>query len=166
MMKIKNTLLLFFIIPLLSFSAHKYYLSLTQIEFRSELQTLQITINVFMDDIEVALNKDFNIDLQINTKDELKENDTYFEKYLKQKLHLKINNISRNFTYIGKEYDGDLIYLYLEIENVTEINSIEIENKILITHFPKQQNLIKTKVGQNHKSILLIAENDKGLLKF
>ena len=119
-----------------------------------------------MDDIEVALNKDFNIDLQINTKDELKENDTYFEKYLKQKLHLKINNISRNFTYIGKEYDGDLIYLYLEIENVTEINSIEIENKILITHFPKQQNLIKTKVGQNHKSILLIAENDKGLLKF
>lgn len=165
-MKIKKAYLILFIIPLLSFTAHKYYLSLTQIEYRSELQTLQITINVFMDDIEVALNKDFNIDLQLNTKDELKKNDIYFEKYLKQKLHLKINTISRNFTYIGKEYEGDLIYFYLEIENITRMNSIEIENKILTTHFPKQQNLIKTKVGKNHKSILLIAENDKGLLKF
>jgi hypothetical protein len=165
-MKIKKTLLLLFIIPLLSFSAHKYYLCLTQIEYRSELQTLQITINVFVDDIEIALNKDFKIDLQLNTKDELKNNDLYFEKYLKQKLHLKINNISKKFTYIGKEYDGDLVYFYLEIENITGINSIEIENKILTTHFPKQQNLIKTKVGENHKSILLSAENDKGLLKF
>lgn len=165
-MKIKKAYLILFIIPLLSFTAHKYYLSLTQIEYRSELQTLQITINVFMDDIEVALNKDFNIDLQLNTKEELKKNDIYFEKYLKQKLHLKINTISRNFTYIGKEYEGDLIYFYLEIENITRMNSIEIENKILTTHFPKQQNLIKTKVGKNHKSILLIAENDKGLLKF
>ena len=119
-----------------------------------------------MDDIETALNKDFKIDLKLNTKDELKKNDLYFEKYLKQKLHLKINNISKKFTYIGKEYDGDLVYFYLEIENITGINSIEIENKILTTHFPKQQNLIKTKVGENHKSILLSAENDKGLLKF
>ena len=165
-MKIKKAYLILFIIPLLSFSAHKYYLSLTQIEYRSEKQSVQITINVFMNDIEVALNKDYNIDLRLHTKKELKENDIYFTKYLKDKLHFKIDDISKEFNYIGKEYDGDLVYFYLEIENVKEVNSIEIENKILTKHFPEQQNLIKSKVGKKHKSILLTAKNDKGLLKF
>jgi hypothetical protein len=165
-MKIKKAYLILFIIPLLSFSAHKYYLSLTQIEYRSEKQSVQITINVFMNDIEIALNEDYNIDLRLHTKKELKDNDVYFIKYLKEKLHFKIDGISKEYNYIGKEYDGDLVYFYLEIENIKEVNSIEIENKILTNKFSEQKNLIKSKVGKNHKSILLTAKNDKGLLKF
>ena len=165
-MKIKKAYLILFIIPLLSFSAHKYYLSLTQIEYRSEKKSVQITINVFMNDIEIALNEDYNIDLRLHTKKELKDNDVYFIKYLKEKLHFKIDGISKEYNYIGKEYDGDLVYFYLEIENIKEVNSIEIENKILTNKFSEQKNLIKSKVGKNHKSILLTAKNDKGLLKF
>jgi len=165
-MKFKKTYLLLFIIPLLSFSAHKYYLSLTQIEYRSELKSVQITINVFMDDIEEALNKDNNIDLQLTTEKELKNNDVYFKEYLEKKLHFKVNDAFKNFTYIGKEYDADLVYFYLEIEGVENLKTIEVENKILTHHFPNQQNLIKSKVGKKHKSILLTAKNDKGLLKF
>ncbi|WP_254712976.1 DUF6702 family protein [Polaribacter sp. NJDZ03] len=165
-MNTKKSILLLLIIPLLSFSAHKYYLSLTQIEYRSELQTVQITINVFMDDIEFAINKDYNIDLQLTTKKELKDNDVYFIKYLNKKLHLKVDGTPKSFNYIGKEYDGDLVYFYLEIEDIKELNTIEIINKILTNHFPEQENLIKSKVGKKHKSILLNAKNDKGLLKF
>jgi len=165
-MKLKKTYVILLIIPFLSFSVHKYYLSLTQIEYRSELKSVQITINVFMDDIEEAINKENSIDLQLTTKKELKNNDVYFIKYLEKKLHLKINNVSRQFNYIGKEYDGDLVYFYLEIENVENLKNIEVENKILTTYFPNQQNLIKAKVGKKHKSILLTAKNDKGLLKF
>ena len=119
-----------------------------------------------MDDIENALNKDYNIDLQLTTKKELKDNDVYFSKYLNNKLHFKVDDKSKEFTYIGKEYDGDLVYFYIEIENITNFNSLEIKNKILMHHFPEQQNLVKCKVGKKHKSILLTAKTDKGLLKF
>ncbi|WP_405604267.1 DUF6702 family protein [Polaribacter sp. Asnod1-A03] len=165
-MKFKKTYLILLIIPLLSFSLHKYYLSLTQIEYRSELKSIQITVNVFMDDIEEALNKDNNIDLQLTTKKELKNNDIYFKNYLEEKLHFKVNNISKSFNYIGKEYDADMVFFYLEIEYIESLKTIEVENNILTSHFPKQQNLIKSKVGKKHKSILLTAKNDKGLLKF
>jgi hypothetical protein len=153
-------------VPLFSFSAHKYYLSLTQITYKSEAKSVQILINVFIDDIETALNKKYKIDLQLTTEKELKDNDVYFKKYLNEKLHFKIDTVSKEFTYLGKEYDGDLVYFYLEIENIEAINTIEVTNKILIKHFPKQQNLIKSKVGKKHKSLLLTAKNDKGLLKF
>ena len=147
-MKLQKTFLLLLIIPMLSFSAHKYYLSLTQINFIPESKSVQIIINVFMDDIETALNKDYNIDLQLTTEKELTENDVYFEKYLNEKLHFKVNAVAKKFNYIGKEYDGELVYFYLEIEDISDVNQIEISNKILIKHFPKQENLIKSKVGK------------------
>tara|TARA_R110002049_G_scaffold63_11_gene409 strand:- start:1337 stop:1834 length:498 start_codon:yes stop_codon:yes gene_type:complete len=158
-MKLKKSFLLLLVIPLLSFSAHKYYLSLTQIKFNEEAKSVQIIINVFMDDIETALNKDNNIDLQLTTKKELKNNDVYFEKYLHDNLQFKINNSAKEFNYIGKEYEGDLVYFYLEIENIAKITSIEVTNKILLKHFPEQENLIKSKVGKKNKSVLLSKDN-------
>ncbi|MBU3011803.1 hypothetical protein KO506_10340 [Polaribacter vadi] len=165
-MKLKNTFLLLLIIPLFSFSVHKYYLSLTQINYKPEAKAIQITINVFMDDIETALNKDNNIDLQLTTKKELKNNDIYFENYLKDKLFFKVDNISKNFNYIGKEYDGDLVFFYLEIENIEKVNTINVVNNILIDHFNKQQNLIKSKVNGKSKSILLTKNKNSVQLKY
>jgi hypothetical protein len=165
-MNFKKIFLLLFIIPLLSFSAHKYYLSLTQIEFKESSKSVQIIINVFMDDIETALNKDNNIDLQLSTKKELPNNDVYFENYLRRKLQFKIDTIAREFKYIGKEYDGDLVYFYLEIENIAKVSSIEVTNKILLKHFPTQENLIKSKVGTKNKSILLSKDQYIELLTY
>ena len=165
-MKLKKLFLVLIAIPLLSFSAHKYYLSLTQINYKSEAKSLQIIINVFMDDIELALNKDYNIDLQLTTKKELKNNDIYFEKYLKEKLHFKVDNVTKSYNYIGKEYDGDLVFFYLEIENINEVNTIEVSNKILMKHFPKQENLIKSKVGKKHKSVLLNKDDYQQILSY
>ncbi|WP_397446731.1 DUF6702 family protein [Polaribacter sp. R77954] len=157
---------LLFLIPLLSFTTHKYYLSLTQIKYKSESKSIQIIINVFMDDIETALNSDNNIDLQLTTKRELKNNDVYFEKYIKEKLFFKVDGTAKNFNYIGKEYDGDLVFFYLEIENINQVHSIDITNNILTKHFPKQQNLIKSKVGIKNKSILLTKEENSAHLKY
>ena len=159
-MKLKNVFLLFLTIPLLSFSVHKYYLSLTQINYKPEAKALQITLNVFMDDIETALNKDYNIDLQLTTKRELKNNDEYFIKYLNDKLLFKVNGLNKNFNYIGKEYDADMIFFYLEIENIENITSLKVINNILTQHFKEQQNLVKTKIkGKNKSKLLTIKEN-------
>ncbi len=165
-MKSKFFFLLFVSVGLLSYNVHKYYLSLTQIKFKEEQKSVQIIINVFMDDIELALNKDYNIDLQLTTKTELKDNNVYFEKYLKDKLQFKINGEFQVYNYLGKEYDGDLVFFYLEIQNIASITTIEVANNILTFHFPTQQNLIKSKVGAKNKSVLLTKENANSVLNF
>lgn len=164
-MPYSKKLLLLLIIPLLAFSAHKYYLSLTQIEYNQNAKSLEIIINVFMDDIETALNQDYNLDLQLNTNKELKESDTYFANYLKEKLQFSINNKSLQFNYLGKEYDADLVYFYLEIKEIEYFTSLEINNKILTQHFLEQQNVVKMKVGKKKVSKVLNKKNDKALLK-
>ena len=118
-----------------------------------------------MDDIESALNDKYKIDLQLTNKDELKDNDKYFEQYLKENLNFKVDNIEKEFNYIGKEYDGGLVFFYLEIENITSVSSLSVKNTILINTFKYQQNLVKLKAHDKNKSVLLDAEKDKGLLK-
>lgn len=165
-MKKFKILVLLISISLSSFSVHKYYLSLTQIDFKSETKTVQITINVFMDDIETAINKDYNIDLQLTSKNELVNNDIYFKKYLKDKLLFKINQNIKSYTYLGKEYEGDLVYFYLEIKDVATIKNFSITNKILLQHCPKQQNLVKYNIGKQHKSTMLNKDNQYHFLAF
>ena len=157
---------LLLLLPLVAFSTHKYYLSLTQIEYNQEQKSLQIIINVFMDDIEKAVNTDYQIDLQLTTKNELANANEYFEKYLREKLQFKLSNKELIYNYLGKEYEGDLVYFYLEIENVLSPQPLEISNRILVNYFEEQQNVVKMKIGKKRKSKILNKQNDKALLKF
>ena len=165
-MKIKKRLFLFILLPLMAFNNHKYYLSLTDIEYNQETKSYQIIINVFMDDIELALNKDYNIDLRLTSKNELKNASFYFHKYLREKLTFKSGNKNLNFNYLGNEYEGDLVFFYLEIENINSPDHLEVTNKILTEHFADQKNVVKLKVGKKRRSKILTKKNDKALLKF
>ncbi len=162
----KKILYLIFIASFFSFSAHKYYIALTEIEHNEEKKSVQMIMNVFIDDIEKAINKDYNTDLQLTTQKEMKDVNNYFSTYLKEHFKVSINKKEYEYTFIGKEYDGEIVYFYLEIENILNVNTIEIKNNVLIKHFPEQQNLIKVKIKNERKSLFLTKKNDKGLLNF
>lgn len=163
---LKKLILFLALLPLFALSAHKYYLSNTQLEYVEDQQSLQIIINVFLDDIELAVNTDYGIDLQLTTEKELKDNNQYFEKYLKDKLGFKVNDKSVDFKYLGKEYEGDLVLFYLEIEKVIKPKTLEVHNTILTSNFEDQKNVVQLKNGKNRTSEILTKENDKALLNF
>ena len=165
-MKIKKPLLLLFLIPLFAFTVHKYYLSLTQIEYNEASKSVEVIINVFIDDIETALNDIHKADFQLNTKKEIKDVDTYFFKYVKNHLKFKIDDKAVKYNFIAKEYDDDVVFWYLEIPNIKDVKKITVENTILIDHFSKQQNLVKSKVKGKHKSELLTKKEQIAELKY
>ncbi|OSY89424.1 hypothetical protein WH52_01965 [Tenacibaculum holothuriorum] len=162
----KKTVFILLLLPLFAFSVHKYYLALTEIEYDAKNKSVQMIMNVFMDDFELAINKDFNLNLELASNKEPKNVDEHFFKYLKQHFKVKINNKENSYRFIGKEYDGNIIFFYLEIDDVNEVKSIEIQNDILVLHFPDQQNLVKAKINNKRKSLFLDKKNDKGLLNF
>jgi len=160
-------LLLIIILPLISFTAiHKYYVSVTEIEYVAEQKSVQIISRIFVDDFESLLRNryDERLTLAIENEDDLV--DYYTEKYLKEKLIITINSQILEFNFIGKEYEEDIMLSYLEIVGVDNISSIEVTNRILFELFQDQKNIVRFKINSKNKSILLIKENDKGLLNF
>ena len=99
-------------------------------------------------------------------KNESEKIDVYIEKYLKFKLDFKINTQDLEFNFIGKEYKEDIVYCYLEIENIEAIKTLEIKNEVLFDIYPKQQNILRTKINGEDKSFILVSENNKAVLNF
>tara|TARA_R110001583_G_scaffold10179_4_gene47336 strand:+ start:1167 stop:1664 length:498 start_codon:yes stop_codon:yes gene_type:complete len=165
-MKRVKIITLLLIIPLFAFTIHKNYTSLCEIEFVENKQTIQITLGMFIEDIENALDKDNDTILKIATKYELENIDTYFEEYLNSHLKISINNKKSFYTYIGKEYDDDIVRFYLEITDVTKLASIEVTNTSLLKYFEEQQNIIKIKANKKNKTFYLDGNTDKCLLNY
>lgn len=162
-----NIFLLVIVLPLLAFtSIHKYYISVTQVNYVEEKKAVQITSRIFIDDFEKLLKERYDDNLILGDDNELKSVNLYMERYLKEKIKFKINGKEMNISFIGKEYDGDIMRCYLEITGVKTIQSIEIINKVLFDLYDEQQNLVKFKINSKQKSYMLTSQNDKALLNF
>lgn len=166
-MKIIKIVLLVIVLPLLAFTTiHKYYVSVTQIDFVKEKKSVQIISRIFIEDLEDVLQLRYSEDLIIKKENEAPEVNFYLEKYLKGKLKITINGEVKTVNYLGKEFDNDIVVCYLEIEDVKDITAFEIENSVLFDLYAEQQNIVRTNINSKNKSFILIKENDKALLNF
>ncbi|GGG41414.1 hypothetical protein GCM10010976_11290 [Bizionia arctica] len=145
---------------------HKYYVSVTQIDYIKEKQSVQITTRIFLDDLEDVLQLRYDKNLILDPQSEAGDINFNLEKYLKTKLVIRINGEEKSLKYIGKEYDNDIVICYLEIEDVTEIKTFRIQNTVLFDLHEEQQNIVRTKINSKNKSFILTKSNDKGLLNF
>jgi len=162
---LKKTIILL-IIPLFAFSAHKYYISLTKIDYIKDKKEVQITMRFFIDDIENTLQNRFNISLELATKQENKKANFYLETYITQKFKVNINDEDKVYRYLGKEYDNDVVFFYLEISDIENINKIVVQNSMLFEEFEEQENYVKLNINNTKKTFILIKANDKEMLKF
>ncbi|WP_452223296.1 DUF6702 family protein [Lacinutrix chionoecetis] len=166
-MKIFKSLLIISIIASLAFvSVHKYYVSITKIEYVEEKQSVQIITRIFTDDFERLLKERYNNNIVLASKQDETAIDNLIEKYLLSRFKISINDKTSKLNFIGKEYDEDVVQCYLEIENVKDIKSFSVENSTLFDLFSDQKNIVRTFINGKHKSFILIPENDKGMLNF
>lgn len=145
---------------------HKYYVSITQIEFVKEQQSVQIISRIFIDDFESVLRKRYDKNITLDRGDDETQIDDYIKKYLLTKIEISINNKEVIPNFIGKKYDDGIMHCYLEIENIKSISTFQIKNKVLFDMFEDQKNVIRTNINNKNKTVVLTAQNDKGLLNF
>ncbi len=166
-MKSIRILFLVALLPLiLSFTAHKFYVSITKIEFSQEEQSLQIITKLFIDDIEDVLQERYSPSISLDSEKETPKDANFLKEYILQKLKINVNGSPVKLNYIGHEYDNDVVKSYIEVENISELTTIEVENKMLMDLFEKQQNIIHIKRYNKRKSLVLDIDNPKGLLNF
>ncbi len=161
-----RVLLLVFLCLFSSFTLHKYYMSITQINFVEKQHAVQIISRVFIDDLETELNATSSQKIELATNHETKNIDSIYEHYLKEKLNFTINNKASNFNFIGKEYHNNMVVFYLEIPNINNIANFTIQNSLLTTNFQEQENIVKTTIYNKNNSLILTANNPRKSITF
>jgi len=158
--------LVLFLLFISSSKNHDYYVSVTEIKYVKEQKSLQIISQIFIDDFETLLRKRYDENIVLAPDNDIKNIEKYMQRYIEDKLKIKINGNAVNFNFIGKEYKEDITYCYLEIENISDIKSIEVTNSLLFDVLPDQQNIVRLKLFNENKSFLLLPDNDKCVLNF
>lgn len=154
------------IINIASSKQHEYYVSVTNVEYVDKQQSVQVISQIFIEDFEVLIRKRYNDQVVLAIDNELESVDLYMERYLKKKLQISINGKDVEFNFLGKQYQDDIVFCYLEIENIQEINSITIVNDILFDLYNEQENIVRTKINNKNKSFILTNAKNKAVLNF
>jgi len=151
----------------LSFSsAHKFYVSVTNIVYSEEDSAFQITSRVFIDDLDKLLKERYGVEAKLATPNESKIAEEYIEKYFRTKFVVEMDGEIVAYNFLGKRYDNDVVICYLEIPNVdlSEVKQMSVQNEVLTDLFDEQKNVVHVKWKGNKKSFVLIRENNKGML--
>jgi predicted RNase H-related nuclease YkuK (DUF458 family) len=166
MNKIKLSLLVILFSFLSAFTLHKFYVGVFQIDYFKEKKAVQITVRLFIDDLEKALYKKHNKHIYITTKDEIAEANTLIANYLSEKLKIKINNKSQSLQFLTKEQEDNIVICYLKIPFKDKIKDLEITNTVLSDIFKEQQNLVHLNLNSNKKTLLFTNTETNQKLKY
>ena len=149
-----------------SFSVHKFYVSVTQIDFVPKKQRVEITSRIFIDDFEKVLKKKHNKSIFLATKKQIPEADKLVAQYLQEKIRLVINNKPVKVDYLAMEIEDDVLICYLKVPFSEKITTFEIFNSLFIESFEEQKNIVHTNINSNKKSVLLTYSEQSSLLEF
>ena len=119
---------------------HKFYVSISEVNHNKETAAVEISMKIFTDDLEAALEEMTTQKLWIGDPErELAATDSLLAIYFDKKLTISINEEEKEAIFIGKELEADVTWCYLEIQDVPVISSITIDNRILVELFDDQK---------------------------
>lgn len=162
---ISTNIVFFLALSLTSFTAHKFYIGVYQVDYKVEKKEFQITSRVFIDDVEKALETKFKKKLNLATSKESKESDELIATYFKEKFIISVNNKPQVMNLLAVEYEDDVLICYHKISFSGKIKSFSIYNSILIEQFSEQQNLLHININSNKKSFLFTNTNTQEKLE-
>ena len=136
------------LLSLFSFKDFDFFSSMTKVDYIDGSKTLKFTTKLNTTHISQAVKIDPNT---AAFEAELK-------KYINNNVDISINGNPKNLTFTGSQVNGESVWIYYEISNVSEISKLRIRNNILISQFPKQVNIMNI----TYKGILRTVNFQKG----
>ncbi len=164
--KINIISLLFLYCIVTSFTMHKFYVSVTQIDYVAKKNRVEITSRIFIDDLNKVLEKKYNKKIHLASNREIPEAKDLVKSYLKEKMSVSINNKPVEMQFLGTEIDNDVLICYLKVSFSEKITTFGFENSILTEMFSDQQNLLHTDINNEKSSYLLTNSERTAFLKF
>ena len=146
---------------------HPIHLSVTEITYSEKDKAIQITSRIFVDDLEVSIQKQLNQpDLDILEPKNGLTLDQMALGYLKEHLKVKLDGKLQTIKVLGHEIEDVAVVFYIEIENVKKIKSLEVRNDVIMETHEDQSNIVHVTYKGPVKSVRLLRDKPSEVFKF
>lgn len=131
------------LISFFSFTDLDFFSSMTKVDYIDGTKTLKFTTKLNTSHISQATKID---PATASFEAEVK-------KYVNSNVDVAINGAPKSLTFTGSQVNGESVWVYYEVGNVSDISSLKIRNSILIGQFPKQVNIMNITYKGNLKTV-------------
>ncbi|MEO1438384.1 MAG: DUF6702 family protein, partial [Bacteroidota bacterium] len=123
--------------------------------YNEQTGALEMSLKVFTDDLEEAVKTSSNTDLFLDTQKERSSADSLIGLYLEQQVQFEVDGQALNINFLGKEYEADGTWLYIEIPCKKPTKALTVRNYVFMELFDDQQNIIHLAIDNQTKSFIL-----------
>lgn len=134
---------------------HPFYVSVTEMNLNPADKTLEITCKMFAEDLEEILEKNNRVTLDMSLEKDKTSFDKLIPSYINQHLSVTVDGKRGSLSYIGFEKDKESAYCYFQVENISSLKKIDINNSILHDFISDQINIIHATVNGKRQSARL-----------
>ena len=136
---------------------HDFHLSKTEVHYNVHNQSLEVTLHIFIDDLELAMGQLGMDSVYISTHRERADADSLIHQYLKTAFAVEVDGQPVTFSFLGKEESEDLIaiWCYLEGLHVSDPKEVVIRNSVLTEIYEDQKNMVSFTTNQIRKFFLM-----------
>lgn len=139
--------LLILCINLHAVTKHPFYLSVTEIEYFPKNQRVGISIKLFSDDLENAINENAKVKIDI-IKGNKSQNNVLLKTYIQEHFSIAVNGQQKIPAFLGYEIDKDATWIFLELnaQNIAP-KLIRIQSDLLYDQHHEQINIFHSVIN-------------------
>lgn len=146
--------------------AHVFYVSIARVKWKADEARLDVSVRIFTDDLEAAIVAEGGPRLRLWTDQAHADRDRHVSEYLASRLAFRVNGVDRELTYAGIEDALDATACLVQITGVDRVETIEVENRILVDMFDTQANVMRFEIGGERKYVNLSKKTVRGTVRF
>jgi hypothetical protein len=121
-------------------AAHKFYTSLARVEYNAGEKTVEVTLRVFADDLELALKRRAGREVRL---DRTKDADRLVLAYLRDTFVIRNRDgESKTLRWVGMELRSGVAWLYVEADMPEGLAGGRLRDHVLFELFREQVNTV------------------------
>ncbi len=138
------------------FEAHEFYVGLGQIDYNAEEGSYEITLKVFTDDLELALEGAFGEALRLDDMSLASHHDSLVLRYVSMHFHFgeSPNKLMKVET-LGRETELDITWIYLVVQAAKPLGHVYVHNSMMMEVYREQSHVIHLhQAGERYSTLL------------
>lgn len=156
----KSTLVLYLLFICLPSRAyvpadHDIHLSLCELRWNEDSGAFEVSLKVFIDDLELALSRQGVSGLSIGSEKEAKEANQRIADYINRHFKISIDGSNLTAEFLGKELSDDYLAVWCYFQFTADLfqaRKCMISNDVLLEIYDDQRNIMDIRMDDDHKA--------------
>ena len=123
-------------------------------KYNETASAFQVSIKIFIDDLELAVQKEGLSPLHLGSKKENESTEINLAAYLNKYFTIKLNGQNLDTKFVGKELSDDFLAVWCYIEfpaTISKGQKYTISNRVLLDLYSDQRNIMDIRMNSTQK---------------